>query len=269
MRIGFIGSGSMVGAIARGACAAGRNGADLVFTDAHGVHAPVLAAELGSRVAPSNARLAEEVDLVVLGVKPHLQRGVIAEIRDTLAARDDVLVISIAAGRTLSAMEEDFHAPMPLVRAMPNVAAQIGESMTALCPNALVTDAQLAQARDLFDAVGRTVTLGESDFPVFSALAGCSPAWVFEIIDALASAGVRHGLAKNRAVAIVAQALAGSATLVLDAAEKDTTPAQLVDQVTSPGGTTIAGLLAAREAGLSTALVKAVDAAVARDRELG
>ena len=269
MRIGFIGAGSMVGAIARGACAAGMDGADMVFTDAHGVHAPALAEELGATVAPSNAHLARDVDVVVLGVKPHLQRGVIAEIRDALSTRDDVLVVSIAAGRTLSAMEEDFHTPLPLVRAMPNVAAQIGESMTALCPNALVTDDQLGAARDLFDAVGRTVTLDEADFAVFSALAGCSPAWVFEIIDALASAGVRHGLAKNRAVAIVAQALAGSATLVLDAAERDVTPGQLVDQVTSPGGTTIAGLLAAREAGLSTALVKAVDAAVARDHELG
>lgn len=269
MRIGFIGAGSMVGAIARGACAAGMDGADMVFTDAHGLHAPALAEELGAAVAPSNSHLAQDVDLIVLGVKPHLQRGVIAEIRDAVSSRDSVLVVSIAAGRTLSAMEEDFHAALPLVRAMPNVAAQIGESMTALCPNAPVTDAQLGAARDLFDAVGRTVVLDEADFAVFSALAGCSPAWVFEIIDALASAGVRHGLSKNRAVAIVAQALAGSATLVLDAAERDVTPGQLVDQVTSPGGTTIAGLLAAREAGLSTALVKAVDAAVARDRELG
>lgn len=274
MRIGFIGSGSMVGAIARGVSAsgpaeAGSDRPDLVFTDAHGAHAPALAAEVSGTVAESNTQLAHDVDIVVLGVKPHLQRGVIAEIRDTVTARDDVLVVSIAAGRTLAGMEKDFRSAVPLVRAMPNVAAQIGESMTALCPNALVSDAQLASARDLFDAVGRTVILDETDFSVFSALAGCSPAWVFEIIDALASAGVKHGLTKARAVAIVAQALAGSATLVLDAAEKDVTPAQLVDQVTSPGGTTIAGLLAAREAGLSSALVKAVDAAVARDRELG
>lgn len=269
MRIGFIGSGSMVGAIARGAVASGMSGADMVFTDAHGVHAAALASDVGGTVAASNADLAREVDLVLLGVKPHLQRGVIREIRDALAARGDVLVVSIAAGRSLEAIERDFGTPLPVVRAMPNVAAQIGESMTALTAGDLVTDDQLGAARELFDAVGRTVTIDQGDFPVFSALAGCSPAWVFEIIDALASAGVRHGLTKARSVAIVAQALAGSATLVLDAAERDVTPGQLVDQVTSPGGTTIAGLLAAREAGLSSALVKAVDAAVARDHELG
>ncbi len=270
MSIGFIGSGAMASAIARGAVAAGLDGATLVFTDAHGTHAPALAEELGGSVAPSNAALAERVDLILLGVKPHLQSDVIGEIRAVVTARgEDVCVVSIAAGRSLETMETDFGASVPLVRVMPNVNAQIGESMTALCASESVSDAQLTAVRDLFDSIGRCVRIEEQDFPVFSALAGCSPAWVFQIIDALARAGVRHGLPKQRAVAIVAQALSGSAQLVLEAVDHDVIPAQLIDQVTSPGGTTIAGLIAAEGAGLSTSLIMAVDAAVARDHELG
>lgn len=268
MHIGFIGSGSMTSAIARGAVAADFAGADMSFSDHRGIHAPALAAELGG-TATDNRSLAQNSDIIVLAVKPHVQQGVIQEIRDIVASRPQTCVVSIAAGRTLASMEADFEAPVALVRAMPNVNAQISESMTAMCPNDTVTEEQRGSVRSLLDAIGRTVTIEERDFPVFSALAGCSPAWVFQIIDALARAGVKHGLPKQRAVAIVAQALAGSATLVLSAAEEDTTPSQLIDQVTSPGGTTIAGLLAAEEAGLSPALVRAVDAAVARDHQLG
>lgn len=268
MRIGFIGSGAMASSIARGAVAAGFDGTQMVFTDAHGTHAESLAHELGGTVAASNADLAADVDIVVLAVKPHVQAGVITEIRTVVAGRPHVCVVSVAAGRTLDAIRHDFGADVALVRVMPNVNAQIGESMTGFCANASATDEQVADVRSLLDSVGRSVSIDERDFAVFSALAGCSPAWVFQIIDALARAGVKYGLPKGRAVAIVAQALAGSATLVLDAAEDDVTPAQLIDQVTSPGGTTIVGLLAAEESGLSTSLVRAVDAAVARDREL-
>ncbi len=269
MRIGFIGAGAMASAIATGAVAAGLDGSQMLFTDTHGAHAPGLAAATDGAVARSNAQLVADSDYVVLAVKPHLQAGVIAEIRAAVADRPGVCVVSIAAGRTLAAMADDFGGPVALVRAMPNVNAQIGQSMTAFCANDQVTDAQIADVRTLLDSIGRSIALDEADFPVFSALAGCSPAWVFQIVDALARAGVKHGMRKQQAVAIVAQALVGSATLVLDAADREITPGQLVDQVTSPGGTTIAGLLAAEEAGLSTALVKAVDAAVARDRELG
>ena len=269
MRIGFIGSGSMASAIARGAVAAGLDGSALSFTDAHGQHAPALARDVGGTVAASNADLVDRADQVVLAVKPHLLSGVIAEIRDAVARRPQVCLISIVAGRTLASIADEFATPVALIRAMPNVNAQIGLSMTGFCASAETTDQQVADACALLDSIGRTLAVEEADFPVFSALAGCSPAWAFQIVDDLARAGVKHGLRKEEAVAIVAQALVGSATLVLDAAERGLTPGQLVDQVTSPGGTTIAGLLAAQEAGLSTSLVKAVDAAVARDHLLG
>ncbi len=268
MRIGFIGAGSMASAIATGAVAAGLDGTQMLFSDAHGTHAAELAAATGGSVAASNIDVVANSDYIILAVKPHVQAGVIAQIRSAVADHPDVCVVSIAAGRSIATMEADFQEPVALVRAMPNVNAQIGQSMTGLCANDAVTENQLRDVRTLLDAVGRSLIIDEDDFPAFSALAGCSPAWVFQIIDALARAGVKYGLTKQKAVAIVAQALVGSATLVLDAADNNVTPGQLIDQVTSPGGTTIAGLLAAEEAGLSTSLVRAVDAAVARDHQL-
>ncbi len=268
MRIGFIGAGSMVAAIARGAVAAGMDGSDFLFTDLHGVHAPALAAELGGQTASSNRALAHMADVLVLGVKPYAQRAVISDIADIVRDRPGMCVVSLAAGRTLDAIQHDFGAAIPLIRVMPNVNAAIGESMSGIC-TANASEAQVGAVEALMNSVGRSVRIPEKDFPVFSALAGCSPAWVFHIIESLARAGVKHGLSKGAAVTIAAQALAGSADLVLDARERGVVPAQLVDQVCSPGGTTIAGLLAAEAAGLSTSLVAAVDAAVRRDAELG
>ncbi len=267
MRIGFIGAGSMVAAIVRGAVAAGRRGSDFLFTDAHGVHAPALAKEVGGEVARSNGSLAHRVDLLFLGVKPHVQYTVIERIAHIVRERPEMCVVSLAAGRTLDTILQDFGAAVPLIRVMPNVNAQIGQSMSGICAvNA--SEEQICAVEDLMNTVGRSVRIQEKDFPIFSALAGCSPAWVFQIIETLARAGVKHGLSKDAAVAVVTQALFGSASLVADAHSRGLVPAQLIDQVTSPGGTTIAGLLAAESHGLSNALVAAVDAAVKRDAEL-
>ena len=273
MRIGFIGAGSMVRAIARGAVAAGMDGASFLFTDARGMSAPALAAEVGGTVASSNVELAQTCDLIVLGVKPQVQGNVIAQIRRAVSDRNDVAVISIAAGRSLEAMAKDFGvemaATLPLMRAMPNVNAQVGASVTALCANNAVTDTQREAARSLLLAVGSVVDIEEKDFPVFTALAGCSPAWVFQMIEAFGRAGVKYGLKKTRSVEIAAATFLGSAQLMLNAAAAGANPSTLIDQVTSPGGSTIAGLLAGEEAGLSTAIVRAVDAAVGHDHRLG
>lgn len=267
MRIGFIGAGAMVSAIVRGAVAAGHDGSRFLFTDAHGVHAPALAAEVGGEVARSNGSLAHQVDILVLGVKPHSQREIIEKIAHIVRERPQMCVVSLAAGRTLDAILADFSAAVPLIRVMPNVNAQIGESMSGIC-SANASEEQIHAVETLMNAVGHTVRIAEKDFPAFSALAGCGPAWVFQIVESLARAGVKHGLPKDTAVKIAAHMIAGSAHLVLDARKRSLVPSELIDQVTSPGGTTIAGLLAAEERGLSQALIKAVDAAVRRDEEL-
>ena len=185
-----------------------------------------------------------------------------------MVGRTDVCIVSLAAGRTLDQITTDFGAGIPLVRVMPNVAATVGQSMTALTATR-ATDAQVAAVRSLMDSVGRTILIDEDYFPVFQALASCSPAWYFQIVDSFARAGLKYGLSKDSAVEIAAQAMAGAAALLLAEREAGTIPAQLIDRVTSPGGTTIAGLLAAEEGGLSTALVGAVDASIHADSHLG
>lgn len=268
MQIGFIGAGSMVSAIARGAMLASWPSRDFLFTSSSGETAQALAFELGGTACASNAELAQNADLIVLGVKPQTQSAVIADIRDIVAQRQ-VPVLSIAAGRSLVDMGQDFGTDVPLLRAMPNVAAAIQQSMTALTANDSATAEQRELAEKLLSSVGSVEWIDEQNFPVFTALAGSSPAWVFQMIDAFGRAGVNYGMTKAQSVECAAQAFAGAAQLVLLQQKNGVIPAQLIDTVTSPGGTTIAGLLAAEEAGLSTAIHHAVDAAVGREHLLG
>lgn len=268
MRIGFIGTGAMAQAIARGAVASGVDPATLVFSNRTPDKACDLADELGATAASSNVSLARQADIIILAVKPKDQRTVIKEIAHTVVARPDACVVSPAAGRTLDQITQDFGSGIPLIRVMPNVAATVRQSMTALTATR-TTDDQVNAVRDLMNSVGRTVLIDEDYFPVFQALASCSPAWYFHIIDSFARAGLKYGLSKDSAVEIAAQAMAGSAALLLAEREAGTIPAQLIDRVTSPGGTTIAGLLAAEEGGLSSALVGAVDASIHADSHLG
>ena len=269
---GFIGAGNMAGAIVRGAIAAGTDPASIWLTSAHD-SAARLAEKTGARHEPDAEALAAACDVVVLAVKPRVIPAVAARIFDAVAdARP--LVVSIAAGIDLARLESLLPEGARVVRAMPNMAAGVGQSMTALAAGAAAGESDLAAARALMDAVGRTMVIAEEDFPTFVGLAGSSPAFVFTFIDALARAGVLGGIPKARAVEIVAQTVLGSARAVqVEAAARadggaGRTPADLVDAVCSPGGTTVAGLVAMERAGFSSAVIEAVRAVVAADREL-
>ncbi len=269
---GFIGAGNMAGAIVRGAIAAGTDPASIWLTSAHD-SAARLAEKTGARHEPDAEALAAACDVVVLAVKPRVIPAVAARISDALAASRP-LVVSIAAGIDLARLESLLPEGARVVRAMPNMAAGVGQSMTALAAGAAAGESDLAAARALMDAVGRTMVIAEEDFPTFVGLAGSSPAFVFTFIDALARAGVLGGIPKAQAVEIAAQAVLGSARAVqVEAAARadggaGRTPADLVDAVCSPGGTTVAGLVAMERAGFSSAVIEAVRAVVAADREL-
>ena len=186
MRIGFIGTGAMAQAIARGAVASGVDPATLVFSNRTAAKACDLADELGATAASSNTSLARQVDIIILAVKPKDQRTVIKEIASIVVGRPDACVVSLAAGRTLDQITQDFGSGIPLIRVMPNVAATVGQSMTALTA-CRTSDAQVDAVRDLMNSVGRTILIDEDYFPVFQALASCSPAWYFQIIDTFAA----------------------------------------------------------------------------------
>ncbi|MGM0386149.1 MAG: pyrroline-5-carboxylate reductase, partial [Actinomycetota bacterium] len=227
-----------------------------------------LAAELGVRVAASNQDVVETCDFVVLAVKPQVLGAVLGDLVEAFAENRPV-VVSIAAGQTLARLEGLLPPGLTVIRVMPNVNAMIGEGMAAVCGNAHATEADVARVLDIFSSVGQAIQLAEKDFSIFTAVAASGPAFAFTFIDALSRAAVRHGIPKALAVRIAAQTVLGSARLVLERAADGLTPADLADMVSSPAGTTIAGLVAAEDAGFSPAVVRAVDATVARDRELG
>nr|NLD40382.1 pyrroline-5-carboxylate reductase [Actinomycetales bacterium] len=267
MRFGFIGAGNMAGAIVRGMVAAGHPADQIVVSGRHGEAALALARDTGVAAVPSNDDVVRASEYVVLAVKPQVLATVLPALAEALAQARPV-VVSIAAGQPLSRLASWLPEGTPVVRVMPNVNAQIGAGMAAVAGNEHATRAQVQVVLDAFQSVGRAVELAEKDIAAFSAVAGAGPALTFDFIDALARGALRHGIPKALAVEMAAQTVLGSAQLVLERLG-EATPADLTDTVTSPGGTTIAGLVAAEEAGFSPSVVRFVDGVVNRDRELG
>ncbi|UNX55875.1 pyrroline-5-carboxylate reductase [Georgenia sp. TF02-10] len=268
MKVGFIGAGNMAGALVRGIVAAGRFPAeDVAVTSLHGHSAQALAREAGVDVLGTNEELVEQTGpggLVVLAVKPHAVAGVLAPLADLLAEQGSV-VISLAAGTPLARLAGLLVPGQAVVRAMPNVNAVVGAGMTAVCGNAETDEDQLDAVVGLFETVGSAVVLPERDFPAYTAIAGSAPAFAALFVEALARGALRAGLPKALATRIAAQVVQGSARMILDGG---TSPTQLADMVSSPGGTTIAGLCALEDAGFSAAVVRGVQATIDRDQEM-
>lgn len=262
----------MAGAIVEGLAASGQAPHTQVVS-AHG-SAAALARRTGARLAPSSLELARSSEVVVLAVKPQVVPTVLAELGQVLADSKP-LVVSLAAGLTTARLEQMLPPGARVVRAMPNMAAGVRQSLTALCAGSAASAEDLEVGTAMMSVVGRTMVLPEHLFPAFTALAGSSPAFVLTFIEALARGGVEAGIPKAQAVEIATHALLGTALTVQAEAARAATggqgrsPAALVDAVCSPGGTTVAGLVALERAGFSPAVVAAVEATIARDRELG
>ena len=203
-------------------------------------------------------------NVVVLAVKPQVLPEVLAEIAP--AASPDRLFISVAAGITCETIESALGGTATVVRAMPNTPALVQAGATVLAPGQHAGQADLDLARCIFEAVGIVEVLTESQMNAVTGLSGSGPAYVFVILESLADAGVKVGLPRPIALKLAAQTVMGAAKLLLDT---NGHPGQLKDMVTSPGGTTIAGLHALEQGGLRTTLISAVEAATQRALELG
>ncbi|MFT8558231.1 pyrroline-5-carboxylate reductase [Liquorilactobacillus hordei] len=263
MKIGFIGVGNMAKSIIAGWLAKKTfRSEDILVHSAHRNNYEKYAKETGVTACDSNTVLAQEADIILLAVKPFVLASIIDEISDVM--NENKLIISMASGVSLAEIESQFKdKKIPIIRIMPNVNVEINEGMTAFVRNSSVTDIAYEQAKSLFDSLGRTLEIPEKDFSIFVALAGSSPAYIYYFIDAMARSGVKYGLTKKQATEISAQAVLGSAQKVLATTKS---PMDMVDDVCSPGGTTIAGLLAMEEAGFMTAVVKGIDATVLKDQ---
>lgn len=222
-----------------------------------------LAAKYSVRATSDNLEAAA-ADIVVLSIKPQIFSRVLGEIRDAVSR--DALVISIAAGIPVSAIQARLKPGVRVVRAMPNTPALVDAGATAIAGGEHASDADLEAAKRIFDAVGVTVVLDESHLDAVTGLSGSGPAYVFLILEALSDAGVKVGLSRRNAQLLAAQTLLGSAKLLLETGEH---PGLLKDMVTSPGGTAITGLHTLENGGVRTTLINAVEAATKRSRELG
>lgn len=263
MTIGFIGAGNMARAMISGLLAKKAVApTDIVLHGGQPLHYEPYAAKIGAKALASNQAVAETADIVFLAVSPKLGEPILQAIGSTLKKRH-VPVVSMLTGVSVATLEEALGShDQPVLRIMPNVNVAINAGMIAYAANDAVAG-QLDGLLDLLNVLGKTMSLPEEQFSTFVALAGSSPAFIYLFIDGLARAGVKYGLEKDQATAIAAQAVMGSAKNVL---ASDQSPFDLIDQVSSPGGTTVAGLLAMEEAGLMTAVVKGVDATIAKDR---
>jgi len=263
--IAFLGAGNMAEALVKGLLRAGvAEPREIVCSDRNEARGPELTQRYGVRFTRSNREAVEQCELVVLSVKPQVMNKLLSEIAPAL--NDQKLVISIAAGVPIAAIERKLGRGVRIIRTMPNTPALVGAGATALAAGEHATDDDLRQARALFDAIGKTVVVDEPLLDAVTGLSGSGPAYIFLIIEALSDAGVKVGLPRATAQELAAQTVLGSAKLLIETGEH---PGRLKDQVTSPGGTAIAGLHTLEAGGLRTTLMNAVEAATRRSKELG
>ena len=263
-KIAFIGGGAMAEAIIKGVLGGGLIAAsDIYVGNRTQKRCDYLNATYGVQAMTDNQAAVAEADLVIFAVKPQvapvaLTPALMAHVKPT------AWVLSIMGSVSIEQLHA--YAPgLPVVRTMPNTPLAVGAGMTAICCDEAVTESMRADAAAIFSSCGEIEFVDEKAIEAITAISGCGPGYCFVIIDALADAGVRAGLPRALAIKLAAQTMAGSGKLCLDSGLH---PAQLRDQVTSPGGTTIAGIHALENHGVRGAFYDAVMAVLARSQEL-
>ncbi len=260
--IAFIGGGNMASAIVQGMLKSGNYKAGNIMVSDRNEPKRNYFKSLGVATTNSNIGAARFADVVILTVKPKSYGEVIQEIKSYATNK---LIITVAAGITTEYMEKTFCHPVRVIRTMPNTPAAVGAGMTALCPNPFATSGDLAFATNLFESIGVVERIEESQFDVASAVAGSSPALVYQFIEALADGAVLKGMSRNKAYSMASQAVLGSAKMVL---ETGLHPAELKDNVTSPAGTTIEAVRHLENSAFRGAVIEAVAKCVQKSEKM-
>ncbi|MDI3299146.1 MAG: pyrroline-5-carboxylate reductase [Bacillota bacterium] len=265
IRLGLVGAGEMAEALIAGLVGSGRlePGRILVNNRSNRARLEHLRSRWGVRTTQEKAALAE-AEVLVLAVKPADAAEALAQLRPHV--RDGAALVSVVAGLRTEAVLARLGRDLPVVRAMPNTPSRVGEGATALAAGRLAGERELALARQLFAGVGRVVEVEEGALDAVTGLSGSGPAYVFLLLEALIDAGVKQGLEYAVARELALQTVFGAAKM---ARERGEDPARLREEVTSPNGTTVAGLAALEQGGFRQALEAAVGRATARARELG
>ena len=263
--LAFLGAGNMGEAMLKGLLNARfAEPRDILISDVDQRRVEHLEGAYGVRAATDNRSAVTEAGIIILAVKPQHLPDLLQEIREEL--NGDKLIISIAAGVPLRAIEEIVKKELRLIRTMPNTPALVQEGASALARGGFASDEDLKLAETIFASVGRTIIIDESLMDAVTGLSGSGPAYIFLVIEALADSGVKMGLARDASLLLAAQTVLGAARLLLETNEH---PGRLKDMVCSPGGTAIAGVHALEQGGLRSTVMNAVETATKRSIELG
>ena len=254
MKLGFIGTGNMASAIMGGIIKKAIIPAEeIIGADLFAPGRERVQKQFGIHVTDSNKEVVEKAEVIILSVKPQFYESVINEIKDDI--KKEQIVITIAPGKTLAWLSEKFGKDVKLVRTMPNTPAMVGEGMTAACPNEHMTEEEIAYVRTLLESFSRVEIVPERLMDVVVSVSGSSPAYVFVMIEAMADAAVSGGMPRAQAYQFAAQAVLGSAKMVLDTGKH---PGELKDMVCSPAGTTIEAVRTLEERGFRSAIIEAM-----------
>ena len=254
MKIGFIGCGNMAGAMMDGIAASGIvNSSDIYASDMDESKLNAKKEKLGINVSTDNLVVTKEADILFLAVKPQYYDVVTEEIKGYITS--DMIIVTIAPGKTLKYMADRIGSDVKVIRTMPNTPAMVGEGMMGMCPNENVTAEDLGTVRKICNSFGETEVITENLMDVVTAVSGSSPAYVFLFIEAMADAAVAGGMARDKAYKFAAQAVLGSAKMVLETGKH---PGELKDIVCSPAGTTIQAVRVLEERGMRSAVFEAM-----------
>ena len=263
--VGFVGTGNMGEALVQGLLHGHLCRPDQILcSDVRPERLKLVRETYGVKGTSHNIEVVKQSEIILLSVKPQTMKHIIEEVSKYLDFSK--LIISIAAGVSLAAIESHAGKELKLVRVMPNICVSVREGASAIAGGKHATKEDLAIAKTIFDSVGKSVLIEEDLLDAVTGLSGSGPAYIFLIIDALADAGVKMGLSRHDSIILASQTVLGAAKMLIETKEH---PGRLKDMVTSPGGTAIAGLHTLEQGGVRTTLINAVEVATQRSRDLG
>lgn len=263
-KLGFIGCGNMAKAMIGGILSSRViENTQIIASAKSDKTISQVSQQFGIEVIKINKEVAKASDIIILAVKPQYYDEVIQEISSEI--NENKIIVSIAPGKTLERLEYNFGKPIKIIRTMPNTPALVCEGITAVCKNELVTDDEINYICDLFKGFGKTEIIEERLMDAVVAVSGSSPAYIYIIIEAMADAAVLEGMPRAQAYKFAAQAVLGSAKMVLDTNKH---PGELKDNVCSPGGTTIEAVRVLEEKGVRSAIIEAMKACAKKSRSM-
>lgn len=259
---GFIGAGNMATAIISGLTASGKSPSEIIVFDKNPDNLSKVQEKYNVIIAKSNIEVAEKSSFLFLCVKPDILAVVADEIKNSINPK--TVIVSIAAGKSIGFLESLFGENTKIVRVMPNTPAQVGEGMGAACCN-LAAEKDIDVVVEVFNKLGKCEKLPEKLFHTVTAVSGSSPAYVFMMIEAMADGAVQGGMPRDKAYTFAAQAVLGSAKMVL---ETGIHPGTLKDMVCSPGGTTIEAVASLENDGFRNSIIKAMEACREKSKKM-